>query len=69
MGDVVVFPLRVLRPRSTSVALGWEASFGRTARAPAHLGVLSRSTKPGGTLEDVHSFGRVLPKGWLRCQD
>jgi hypothetical protein len=63
MGGVVVFPLRVLHPRSISVALGWEASSGRTAREPAHFGALTRSTKPGGTLADVHSFGRVLPTG------
>jgi hypothetical protein len=63
MGGVVVFPLRVLRPCSTSVGLGWEASSGRTARDPAHFGVLTRSTKPGGTLADVPGFGRVLPTG------
>jgi hypothetical protein len=28
-GDVVVFPLRVLRSRVASAARGWEASFGR----------------------------------------
>jgi hypothetical protein len=63
MGGVVVFPLHVLRPCSTSVALGWEASLGRTARDPAHFGVLTRSMKPVRTLADVHSFGRVLPTG------
>jgi hypothetical protein len=63
MGGVVVFPLRVLRSRSILVALEWEASFGRTARAPAHFGVLPRSTNPEGTPEEAHSFGRVLPTG------
>jgi hypothetical protein len=29
MGDVVEFPLRVLRRRATSVARRWEATLGR----------------------------------------
>jgi hypothetical protein len=32
MGDVVGFPLRVSRLRTTSVGRGWEASFGRASR-------------------------------------
>jgi hypothetical protein len=67
MGGVVEFLLCVLRLRSTSVAQRWEASFERTVRVPIHFGGLARSTKLEGTLEDVHCFGRVLPKGWLRC--
>ena len=67
MGDVVDFPLRVLRLRSTSVANGWEASFGRTVRVSLRFGEMSRSTKPEGTLADASGFGRWQTKGWLRC--
>jgi hypothetical protein len=57
MGDVVLFPLRVLRLRTTSVARRWEAALGTTvARRPASVG-RNASTKPEGALEDAHSFG------------
>jgi hypothetical protein len=58
MGDVVEFPLRVLRPRTTSVARRWEASFERTVRVPLRFGELSRSSKLEGTLADAFGFGR-----------
>ena len=58
MGDVVEFPLRVLRLRSTSVAHGWEAAFGRTVRVPLRFGELSRSTKPESALASAVGFGR-----------
>jgi hypothetical protein len=69
MGDVVEFPLCVLRPRTTSVALGWEASFERTVRAPLRFGEMSHSSKLEGTLASAFGFGRWQPTGWLRCRD
>jgi hypothetical protein len=47
MGDVVDFPLRVLRPRSTSVARWWEASFEPSARVLLRFGERSRSSNSG----------------------
>jgi hypothetical protein len=58
MGDVVEFPLRVLRPRPTSVVRWWEASFERTVRVPLRFGEVSRSPKLEGTLADALGFGR-----------
>jgi hypothetical protein len=57
MGDVVEFPLRVLRLRSTSVALRREASLGRTVRSSTRFGGLTRNPEP-----------RRNPRGrsWLR---
>jgi hypothetical protein len=46
MGDVVEFPLRVLRLRSTSVAHGWEASLGWTVRPPARFGEPTCNPEP-----------------------
>jgi hypothetical protein len=43
MGDVVAFPLRVLRLRSTSVARGREASLGRTVCVKARFGRPNRT--------------------------
>jgi hypothetical protein len=46
MGDVVGFPLRVLHPRSTSVAHWWEAAFGRTVPAETRFGRSMRTPNP-----------------------
>jgi hypothetical protein len=63
MGDVVGFPLRVLRLRTTSVARWWEAPLETTvARRPASAD-RPATMNLEGTLAGAHSFGRVLPKG------
>jgi len=69
MGDVVDFPLRVLRPRPTSVVHGWEAALERTVRVSLRFGGMSRPTKLEGTLAGASGFGRWQPTGWLRCRD
>jgi hypothetical protein len=63
MGDVVEFPLRVLRPRATSVARRWEAAFGRTgAQNPASAGH-NAPTIPEGILAGAQDLGPVPPTG------
>ena len=46
MGDVVGFPLRVLRLNTTSVANRWEAAPGRTVLAKTRFGGSTRTPGP-----------------------
>jgi hypothetical protein len=66
MGDVVDFPLRVLRLRTTSVARRREAAFGRTVASKLASANRDAATIPDGTPARAHCFGRVLSMGWLR---